>query len=60
MTPSRRWTPELRKPMPNKNTVTLYLNSVARSLIGVPSARDARDQIDSALRKSGLPATWEQ
>ena len=51
---------ELAKPTPNKNTVTLYLNSVARSLIGVPSARDARDQIDSALRKSGLPATWEQ
>jgi len=51
---------ELAKPTPNQNTVTLYLNSVARSLIGAPSARDARDQIDSALRKSGLPATWEQ
>jgi hypothetical protein len=51
---------ELAKPTPNKNTVTLYLNSVARSLIAAPSARDARDQIDSALRKSGLPATWEQ
>ena len=51
---------ELAKPTPNKNTVTLYLNSVARSLIAAPSAREARDQIDSALRKSGLPATWEQ
>ena len=51
---------ELAKPTPNQNTVTLYLNSVARSLIAAPSARDARDQIDSALRKSGLPATWEQ
>jgi len=51
---------ELAKPTPNKNTVTLYLNSVARSLITAPSARDARDQIDLALRKSGLPATWEQ
>jgi hypothetical protein len=51
---------ELAKPTPNKNTVTLYLNSVARSLITAPSARDARDQIDAALRKSGLPATWQQ
>ncbi len=51
---------ELTKPTPNKNTVTLYLNSVARSLIAAPSARAARDEIDSALRKSGLPATWEQ
>jgi len=51
---------ELAKPTPNKNTVTLYLNSVARSLIAAPSARDARDQIDRALRLAGLPATWEQ
>lgn len=51
---------ELAKPSPNKNTLTLFLNSVARSLIGAPSAREARDQIDEALRASGLPATWEQ
>jgi hypothetical protein len=51
---------ELAKPTPNKNTLTLYLNSVARSLIAAPSAREARDQIDAALRVSGLPATWEQ
>jgi len=51
---------ELAKSTPNKNTVTLYLNSVARSLIAAPSARDARDQIDRALRLAGLPATWEQ
>jgi hypothetical protein len=51
---------ELAKPTPNKNTLTLYLNSVARSLIAAPSAREARDQIDEALRVSGLPATWEQ
>ncbi|MBS0421545.1 MAG: hypothetical protein JSR66_27800 [Proteobacteria bacterium] len=51
---------ELAKPTPNRNTVTLYLNSVARSLIAAPSARDARDQIDRALRLAGLPATWEQ
>jgi hypothetical protein len=51
---------ELAKPTPNKNTLTLYLNSVARSLIAAPSAREARDEIDKALRSSGLPATWEQ
>jgi translation initiation factor 2B subunit (eIF-2B alpha/beta/delta family) len=51
---------ELARAHPNKNTLTLYLNSVARSLIADPSARDAREQIDHALRASGLPATWEQ
>ncbi len=51
---------ELAKPTPNKNTLTLFLNSVARSLIATPSAREACDQIDKALRASGLPATWEQ
>jgi hypothetical protein len=51
---------ELARPHPNKTTLTLYLNSVARSLIAAPSARDAREEIDHALRASGLPATWEQ
>jgi hypothetical protein len=51
---------ELTKATPNRNTVTLYLNSVARSLIGVPSAREACGEIDEALRGAGLPATWEQ
>jgi hypothetical protein len=51
---------ELARPTPNKNTLTLYLNSVARSLNGVPTARQARDEIDHALRASGLPATWNQ
>jgi hypothetical protein len=50
---------ELGKPTPNRNTLTLYLNSVARSLIGVPSARKACGEIDEALRGAGLPATWE-
>jgi hypothetical protein len=51
---------ELARPTPNKNTLTLYLNSVARSLIAAPAASEARNQIDHALRASGLPATWEQ
>ena len=51
---------ELARPHPNQNILTLYLNSVARSLIADPAARDAREEIDHALRASGLPATWEQ
>jgi hypothetical protein len=51
---------ELAKPTPNKNTLTLLLNSVARSLMAAPTAGEARQQIDHALRASGLPVTWEQ
>ena len=51
---------ELARANPNKNTLTLYLNSVARSLNTVPAASDARDEVDHALRASGLPATWNQ
>lgn len=51
---------ELARPTPNKNTLTRYLNSVARSLDSVPAARDARDEVDHALRACGLPATWNQ
>jgi hypothetical protein len=50
---------ELAKPTPNKNTLTLYLNSVARSLLAAPAAEEARNQIDHALKASGLPATWQ-
>lgn len=48
----------LRHPSPT--TLTLYLNSIARSLIGLAPARDALEDIDAALREAGLPATWEQ
>jgi hypothetical protein len=51
---------ELARPHPNKNTLTMYLNSVARSLVAAPSAREARDEIEHALRASGLPVTWQQ
>ena len=51
---------QLSSPHPSLNSLTLYLNSIARSLIGVPQAWEALEQIDSALRASGLPATWEQ
>ena len=51
---------QLDSPHPNANTLTLYLNSLARSLFSIPEARAACDEIDAALRSAGLPATWEQ
>jgi hypothetical protein len=51
---------QLDSPHPNPNTLTLYLNSLARSLISTPGARAACEEIDGALRAAGLPATWEQ
>ena len=51
---------ELERPMPNKNTLTLMLNSLARSLTAVPSAAEVCREIDRALRLAGLPATWNQ
>ncbi|HKT72954.1 MAG TPA: hypothetical protein VJQ47_08705 [Steroidobacteraceae bacterium] len=51
---------ELAKPTPNKNILTRYLNSLARSLFVFPGARSAAGEIDGALRAAGLPATWEQ
>jgi hypothetical protein len=51
---------ELGRPTPNKNTLTLMLNSLARSLTAVPSAAEVCREIDRALRLAGLPATWNQ
>lgn len=51
---------QLARPHPSSNLITLYVNSIARSLIGIPDARDAIGQIDTALREAGLPVTWEQ
>ena len=51
---------ELASPVPNKSTLTLMLNSIARSLTVAPSATEACQEIDRALRLAGLPATWNQ
>jgi hypothetical protein len=51
---------ELASPTPNKSTLTLMLNSIARSLTTAPSAAEACREIDRALRLAGLPATWNQ
>lgn len=46
-------TRELARAHPNRNTLTLYLNSIARSLIAASSAQGAREAIDGALRSFG-------
>jgi hypothetical protein len=51
---------ELARPTPNKSTLTLMLNSLARSLLVAPSATETVQEIDRALRLAGLPATWNQ
>lgn len=51
---------ELARPTPNKNTLTLMLNSLARSLLVAPAATETVQEIDRALRLAGLPATWNQ
>jgi hypothetical protein len=49
---------ELSRPNPNKNTLSTYLNSLARSLRSLPSAQGVCDQLDSAMRDAGVPTTW--
>ena len=51
---------ELARPTPNKSTLTLMLNSLARSLLVAPSATETVQEIDRALRLAGLPSTWNQ
>ncbi len=51
---------ELARPTPNKSTLTLMLNSLARSLTVSPAATAACQEIDRALHLAGLPSTWNQ
>ncbi len=51
---------ELARHTPNKSTLTLMLNSLARSLLVAPAATETVQEIDRALRLAGLPATWNQ
>jgi len=48
---------ELGRPNPNKNTLTTYLNSLARSLRSQPPARAAGVQLEEAMRAASLPMT---
>jgi hypothetical protein len=51
---------ELRAPRPNMQTLSTYLNSLAKSLRSDPGSRSVCMQIDSAMRKAGVPTHWEQ
>lgn len=50
---------ELQKPRPNPQTLTTYLNSLARSLRAYAPARSVCLQLDAAMRSAGLTANWE-
>jgi hypothetical protein len=50
---------ELDANLPNVQTLATYLNSVARSLRAVPSARNEILQLDAAMRAAHIPTQWE-
>ncbi len=50
---------ELRTAEPNKQTLSTYLNSLAKSLRANPSNRALCLQIDAAMRQAGVPTHWE-
>jgi hypothetical protein len=50
---------ELDADLPNIDTLTTYLNSLARSLRAEPGARNAVLQLDAAMRNAGVPTQWE-
>lgn len=50
---------ELRAPRPNIQTLSTYLNSLAKSLRSDPGTRAVSMQIDSAMRHAGVPTHWE-
>jgi hypothetical protein len=49
---------ELKKAQPNPQTLSTYLNSLARSLRANPAARSICMQLDTAMRAAGLPTNW--
>ena len=50
---------ELQAPRPNTQTLTTYLNSLARSFRADRSNRALCMQIDAAMRNAGIPTNWE-
>src|SRR4051812_40255048 len=50
---------ELSSPRPNEQTVSMFLNSIARSLRNEPKAREACVQLEEAMNRSGVPSTWQ-
>jgi hypothetical protein len=50
---------ELDAELPSVQTLTTYLNSVARSLRSIPSARNEILKLDAAMRAAHIPTQWE-
>lgn len=50
---------ELHANLPNKQTLSTYLNSLARSVRADAAARNACLQLDEAMREAGIPADWQ-
>ncbi len=50
---------ELRSTRPNIQTLSTYLNSLAKSLRSDPGSRGVCMQIDAAMRNAGVPTHWE-
>jgi hypothetical protein len=50
---------ELDSPQPKVATLSLYLNSLARSLRSEPQARTVVMELDAAMRDAQLPRSWE-
>jgi hypothetical protein len=50
---------ELEQPLPNVQTLSTYLNSLARSLRSQDRARRIVLELDAAMRQAGVPTDWE-
>ena len=50
---------ELLHAKPSPQTLSTYLNSLARSLRSDASAREICLQLDAAMRAAGVPTNWE-
>ncbi|MGH8176098.1 MAG: hypothetical protein ACREV5_07565 [Steroidobacter sp.] len=50
---------ELDAANPNVQTLSTYLNSLARSLRAEPGARAVCLRLDAAMREAGVPTNWE-
>ena len=50
---------ELTSARPNDQTLSTFLNSIARSLRNDAKAREVCIKLEDAMRQSGLPSSWQ-
>jgi hypothetical protein len=50
---------ELAAPRPSAQTISTFLNSIARSLRNQPEAREACLRLEEAMERTGLPSNWQ-